>query len=291
MMLNSYRFGGPPFVGPLDAYTTNLWSAVSVRRLLTSWVGPSMTARNTTSGSTASIGFTPTGALDGAAISALAGANSVEATDFNTQIGASNHGFSAVATQRPLINNAGSNLSRLQFDGINDYFASGTNSGTPTGVTMFVKGKIRSTATSQIILEHSGNYNFSDSVSSYYDSGAAGVGAHKVSPAGYSVSNFGGALLDPYVQCFRWDRSQVSSGLQSVLFVNGVKQSRTEDTSSGTLPTGSIAASIWYIASRGGASIFSSLDLDTLLIYESALSDADCTAISNIVTALPSAYA
>ena len=62
----------PPFVGPLDDMTANLAVAYSLRRLLSSYEGPAIRARND-SDTEADIGFESDGTLDTTALTNLAG--------------------------------------------------------------------------------------------------------------------------------------------------------------------------------------------------------------------------
>lgn len=284
-LINPYRYGAG-FVGPLDGYTTGLWSAVSVERLLSSFSGGSVNAVNTTSLATATIGFNADGSLDTASLATLAGANSVVITDFLNQYGSSSHGFAAAGTNRPTIVSAGAYLGHVEFDGSSDGMGTGVASGTPSAFTVFIRGKLRSTSGTQVYIEHSANYNANESALIDYDAGALYVGTHKSSPSGYSVSGFSGLYLNDNVHAYRVDRSQVTSAAQTVAFVNGSKQTRSTNADTGTLPTGNFGASNWFLGARNQASFFAQLNVHTLLIYESALSDSDVSSISSILSGL-----
>lgn len=278
-------YGG--FAGPLDAWTTGLWSAVSLSRLLGSWNGGSFIGVNTTSSVSQTIGFNPNGSLDTTALAALAGANTVVVSNWLTQFNISPNGFAGTSAQRPPITTAGSFLGNIQFNGTANGLATGTASGGPTAFTVFFRGKLRSTSGTQIILEQSTNYNGADGAAVYYDAGALSVGVHDNAPSGYSLSNFSGTPPNDDVQCWRFDRSQATGATQCVLFVNGVKQTRSSNGDAGTLPGGPFIAGNWYMGARNLGSLFAQLNAHTQLIYESAISDADVASISTILAALP----
>lgn len=278
--------GGGAFSGPLDAYTTNLWTAVSVRRLLASWTGACFTARDTTDGDLLDIGFDSTGAIDASALSAFLGAHNATARALINQQGTGARGFdNSTTTQQPAAATAGVFDGKFAFDGSNDYMPTGTNSGTPSAFTVFIRGLLRATTT-QILLEHSTNYNSNNAAIAYYDAGAMSIGVHDTAPGGYSRSDFTGDYVNNNVQCWRFDRSQVTSANMTKLFINGTAETRNGNGDSGTLPDSTFGASAWYLGARGGT-VAAALDVHTLLIYEAALSDADVSAISTILAALP----
>jgi hypothetical protein len=80
--LSRTRFRGASFVGPLDAYSSNiqrLWCPG--RRLLSSWAGNSGTLRETNSSTEQTFGYLPTGYLNTAGVSSfISGAGASSAT-------------------------------------------------------------------------------------------------------------------------------------------------------------------------------------------------------------------
>jgi hypothetical protein len=277
--------GGASSFG-LDGYVTNLWGAFSISKLLSSYGGDALTAVNTNTAASAGIGFSGS-SLDTAALATLSGGtDTCVVSEYLNQEGTSARKFTATGTTRPRIVNSGVYDGKLVFDGTNDAMVGGANSGTPTAFTIFIRGLLRTTGT-QIILEHSTNFNSSDSAVAYYDSGSLSVGNHKTAGAGgYYRSDFAGVYPNNNVQAWRLDRDVVLGGAAgAACFVNGALQTRTANGDVNTMG-GNYAADIWYLAARAGTSLPSPLDLHTILIYESALSDADVTAISAILLAL-----
>lgn len=271
---------------PLDDYTAGLWSAVSVVRLLTTATA-AMTVRNTSGGGLADIGFDVDGEIDAAALSSHLGANNGTVRAWANQQGSATHGFDQSTTgAQPACATAGVFDGVVAFDGSDDFMPTGASSGTPTAFTVFLRGTLRSTTT-QILLEHAPNYNTYNAAIAYYDAGAMSIGVHHQSPAGYSRSDFTGDYPNANVHAWRFDRSQGSSAAMTKLFINGSAETRDANGDSGTLPSGTFDAYAWYLGARTGGSTPAALDVHTLLIYESALSDGDIAAISTILAALP----
>lgn len=270
----------------IDAFTTNLWGAFSLNRIITG-ATDAFVGINTTSLSTATIGFNSNGTLDLSALATLSGANSVAVSEFANQQGTAARKFGAgTAVLRPAIVTSGAFLGSIQFDGTSDGMVAGANSGTPTAFTVFLRGKLRSTGTS-VMLELSVNYNAGKFAVTSYDSGALQIGIHSGGSAAaqYAVSLFSGKAPNDDVQMWRFDRSQVVGPLSTRLAINGALQTRTGNADAGAMDA-NFAAAAWYLGARGQASLFAPLNVHTLLIYEGAVSDADAASISAILAAL-----
>lgn len=286
---------GPAFFGasgagttwPLDPYTSNLWTAMSVRRVLSSAVN-AFTVRRTSDSVIQDIGFDVGGAVDAASLLAFLGANNGTAHAWANQGATSANGFgTATTTRQPACATAGVSNGKLVFDGTDDLISSGASSGTPSAFTVFLRGLLRSTSGTQIILEHSANYNSNNSAVAYYDSAKMSVGVHDTAPGGYARSDFNTDYPNNNVQCWRYDRTQVTGAAMSKLFINGAAETRDANGDSGTLPDSTFSAQAWRLGARNGAASPAALDAHTLLIYEAALSDGDVAAISAIVAGLP----
>lgn len=284
--LGRRRVGG--FVGPLDAYSTNLWSAASLRRLLSSYTGPSFTGRNTTSSALASIGFNSDGTLDTNAIATLAGANNVVVQAFLSQFGGlgRSYGDGGSSARQPAVWTGGAYLGSIQFDGSTHGLGSGDTSGTVPAFTVFIRGKLRTTTGTQVITEHSTNSGSNDSTAQYYSASALSVSSVKVSTSGRVISDHSGSFPNDNVHCYRIDRAQTTGATQAVLFINGTKQTRSGNADLAPIPTGNFSAQRWHLAARNYTSLYAFLNLHTVLIYEGSLSDSDVSAISTIVAAL-----
>lgn len=279
------------FVGPLDSYTANLRSAVSIARLFTAYTAGPLNAYNTTSTATHEAVFTSGGALDSGELTTWGGSDTLKVKTLNTQYGTSDKGYDGEAdpARYPTLVNAGAYLGSAQFDGASDYLASASY--TPTQITIFLRGKIRTPTHSgrQVIIEHTTNPQVTGSFFVWYDNSSDGlrVGNYQASPAGYAISHHDGAYPNDDVQCYRLDRSQTTSALQNVLFINGTKQTRSGSYDTGTLPAGAWADGGMYLGARYGASSPATLNVHTFLVYDAALSDSDIDTISDIIAALP----
>jgi hypothetical protein len=173
----------------------------------------------------------------------------------------------------------------VEFDGTNDAWGGAPDFGGVSGATIFMRGKLRSASTA-IIIEHSANYGSNDAWTVYYDNSISRLvlGSHQNTGARFAIGEFNVTITTEAVYCFRFDRTQTSGANQCVLFVNGVKQTRTGATGeTGTVPTGNFATHPVYTGGRAASSLFAALNLKTQAIYNAALSDADCTAISALL--------
>jgi len=106
--LSSQGGGAPAFVGPLDAYTSNLAGAWSVaRRLLTDYTGPLIRVRRSSDDAEQDVGFDGVGALDTAALTTFVGSDSAFVTKVYDQSGSGYDAVQATALAQPQIVNAG----------------------------------------------------------------------------------------------------------------------------------------------------------------------------------------
>lgn len=277
------RNAGP--TGILGPYATNLWSAASLTRVLNAATDCALAER--TSGAVdATIGFDGGGGIDQTALLAHAGA-AATVQSFLDQSGNARPFLNGTSSGQPAIVSASTYLGKLQFDGANDTLSTGVQTYGPNpAITIFLKGRLRSTAATQFIIEHSANYNSNQSCVVYYDSAISRlvIGSHQLVVNRYAISEFNVTMTTDARWVFRIDRTQTSGANQCVCFKDGVKQTRTGATGeTGTVPDNNLAAAALSIGSRNAASGFASMDLYSLVIYSSALSDADCIAISALL--------
>jgi hypothetical protein len=278
-----------PFIGPLDNYTLNLWGAYSVDRLLSSYTGPSVKARDFSNGALQDIGFTVVGGFNASELSTFLGTHNGSCSSWYSQEGTLARAWGApFPSQYPTIATAGSFYGALSFDStVPHQMLTGAASGTPSAFTIYFRGRLRSPLGAQIILEHSANYNSNESMVVYYESGALSIGVHRSVPSGAARSDFTGDFPNNNVHCWAVDRTQLTSAAMTKLYINGVNDVRSADGSAGTLPAGNFTAQGWYLGARGVLAAPASLDAHTLLIYEGVHSDVEKAAISSIVAALP----
>lgn len=283
MLMAEYGVAAVGDTGPLAAWQTNLWSAVSIDRLLSLYAGAFIALRDSTAGTTTTIGDNGSGGLDTGAISTFLGSHNGTSPGIGSQKNGTLRDFGPSTTaKQPAVATAGTFLGSLQFDAVTDCMLPGQTSGTAGAYTIYLRGKVRTTAT-QVILELGTNYSSGNAITVYYDSGALSVGMHLGSS--YARSDYSGLLPNNNVFAFRFDPGAGSVATMAACFVNGTKQTRTGNGDSGT-PSGSFGDLVFYLGGRANASLFSALNLHTMLIYQLAHSDADVASVSSIVAAL-----
>jgi hypothetical protein len=273
--------------GPVsfDSYASNLTTAISVRRLFTSWSAPCLEMRNTSTNVLTDIPFLADGTLSAAAISAAcAGANGAVRSWYN-QLAPSTYGVDSVSgdAAQPLIATAGAYLGAVRFDGLDDHFNSGTGMHAgATALTIYFRGALRTQVGTQTILEHSFNHTANESMAVFAQGSDMAVAVNDVG-VGYVKSNFASGYPNNNVHCWRVDRSETTGALMARLYVNGVLQTRSSNNDTGSLPGSTFNSHIWYFGSKNGLSEFAALDAHTLMIYQQAHSPATIAEISQLV--------
>lgn len=104
------RAAAAPFVGALDAYTSNLWAARWTKRLLASYSGALIRVRRSSDNAEADIGYESDGSLDDAAVLAHCGASIGYVTTMYDQSGNSRNLTQAITTLQPSICASGAML-------------------------------------------------------------------------------------------------------------------------------------------------------------------------------------
>ena len=280
-----------PFTGLFDNWTANLFSAVSVAQLFTADPIYPIVAYDTVSLGTLTTQYTRKGLLDSTKLLSDSNGHDLTTSSLECHPSGGTRGFGMAATSyRAALVTSGAYLGGPQFNGTSNGAGTSATSGTPSGVTIYMRGKLRSTAGTQILLELSANFNNNNAWVVYYDATTGlNLGAHRLSPTGYAVSQFSGAAPNDDVHCYRFDLTALTSAAMCTLAIDGVAQTRTADASSGTLPGGNFASNTYYLAARAQASLFASLNLHTLFIFEALHTDAQVAAFSPLVKGLPSA--
>jgi hypothetical protein len=277
-------FGGHSSSAPsgvLDSYTTGLWLAVSTQKLLSAYAGPVLRVRRSSDNTEQDVSFSGT-SWDTAGMLSFAGAGSAYAAKWYNQEGTTARDLvQATAANQPRTVNAGGAESRPTWDGSNDFMASGTNSGTPTGFSVFIK------LTSpflglRLFYEHTVDMNAgSNDGCVYYFNPPLLVGGMTDNGATNQVNGTWAQASTPAtVYGMRFDRTLGSKPDQVILWADGTKTFRTSNSDVGGAVAGNFSAAAWYLGARSGGSFALDGGIDTFVIYESALSDSDMSAIA-----------
>ena len=276
----------------LDGYTTNLWGAYSIDQLFSTYFGNALTAVNLSNSASAGIGFAGR-SLDTTALATLSGGTATcVVSEFLNQFGAAGNKLVAAGSARPQVANAGVYSGKLVFDGIASVLNSAANSsGVNTAFTIILRGNYRApSATNGILCELSANFNQNKGYAASWSSNVLSLGIHDDTTqtnTDYWTSNFNSASPANNIQAYRFDKTQPNSTLSSQLFVNGVLQTRNSNSDAGTVGNTPFGSFPHYVGARGAGTLFSTLDLHTVLIYEGVVSNADIASISSILAQLP----
>lgn len=277
------------YVGPLNSYTTGLWSAAAVNRLLTSYTGPLLRVRRSSDNAEQDIGYLVNGALNTTVLASFVGSDSAFVTRWYDQSGAGNDFIQSTAASQPRLVNAGVYDGKLVFNptGSDDrMLTTATGSSSVASKSIFRKANLRAFTTSTV------EYNYGDTA---YP-GAGGAKQFQLAQAAapdrnqlYITSNGGNGY---YVSIYNsTTRTTSVSGIIHTIdaasatnrfkwYQGGVLQTQTFATTVGTLGlTGNFPAKIWAIGGTGyNTTQGAELDQWSCVIY-----DADKSADANAI--------
>lgn len=285
-------FGGPSGpTGLLDGYTSGLWAACALVRLIGSYgLGPAITVRRSSDNATQDINLLASGALDTTALSTFVGANSAFVTKWWDQSGFGNHFLQATAANQPRIVNAGTYDAKLVFNptGTSGFMKTSATGGAVTAKSIFRKVNTRA--------RNSNNVNFE------YGDGAllaTGSGSNQIqlddgnssgtqmglylatdSGAGYFVCihNTVSETGVPNGCIIRKGGGNASASLN--LYQAGALVTPSFSTTVGTVTeTGNFPAYTWTIGARASSASFGAqIDMWSCVIY-----DADMATNANAI--------
>ena len=265
--------------GRLDSFTSSVWGIYSIRKLRSAYSGSCMRIRRSNDDAEQDIGFT-LDSFDSAAVASFVGANSAYVTKIYDQSGSSNDLVQATAGSQPRIVNAGVVDTRIVFDGSNDAMETTNNSGTPTAFTAYMRGATRTAAQVRLLIHNPADAN--NTANLYYEPG----GSPTLTTRSYinQGANLKNASYDyklaGQVIANRWDRTQSGSGAAatSAAFSGGSALTGVSIDNTGSI-TGSFPAKPWRVAGDV-SSMFCALDLHSIVIYETAHSNATVERVS-----------
>lgn len=263
--------------GVFDNFTTGLWGLYSLRKQLTSYSGSCIRVRRSNDNVEADIGFS-SGYLDTVALLAHTGSNSGFITKWYDQSGASHDFSQATAAQQPRIVNSGIVDVAVVYSG--GQIMSTANSGTVPAFTAVIKGTINTS--SGVILEQSTAFVTNTGAIVSWASGRTNVFMSQTTNANLAASLFDNSLAGG-VLVSRWNRAAATKTLQAALLSGGVLQTRATNADAGTAISGNFTAAPWFLGSRSGLVSPMTGSLETVALYESALSDTNAETISRMV--------
>jgi hypothetical protein len=267
-------------VDTLDSYTTNLWGLYSLRRLRSAYAGSCLRVRRSSDDAEQDIGFS-SGLLDSASLASFIGANSGYVVTWYDQSGGGNDFTQATKANQPRIVNAGTIDPYLVFDGTNDGMSSVNASGTPSAITVFMRGNLENTAgATGMPIQLSTGYDTLGGYTIYRNSSnQLTVGTGNNGASNYVAMSFSTNMVGQVI-AGRGDRSQTTNATQGVMFSGGRKLAAAVDNSGGTRPTGNFTSRTWYLGFNGTSLYYLNGNIETFVIYETAVSDANVESIS-----------
>lgn len=277
-------FRPPPYA--LDAFVVGGWSACYFARLLTGWSGACMRIRRSSDNAETDIGFANRFVASGAAV-AFAGAGDAFLVTLYDQFGLGNHLTNSTASKQPRVVASGVWDGFARMDATNDFLVStSTSGGANTAFTAFLRGTLRNTASVQMLVEHTVDTNSNDGADYYSNTGpitgfavARNTSAQSVG-ATVAANNFDGS-----VSTLRCDVGEAAAADRVKIYKSGVYQANGSSVTGS--PTGAFANASYYIGARGGVSLFASLNLLGVVIYQGSagLPNARISAISDALAA------
>ena len=288
MIIDPYRF--PPSPGALDGFTTNIWGAFGLKKLVGPYTGPALRLRRASNDAEQDIGFTGD-ALNLVAMAAFANFDVLFVVTWYDQSGNGNHLTQSTKAKQPRIYDGGGvgYFGHLFFDGTDDQMDTTATSGTPTAFTVFVSATTNDLTPTKIIFEHSNDAGSNKGAAAYTGSPTSNKQLLLMGspPSGYMQNYFAIGTLPngTDVNAYRFDRTQAAEADRATLFVAGSQQTRDGAASSGSFDVGSTFDSeAWHIGARADGSLQQFIDYRAFVIYESAKSDSDISSISAALT-------
>lgn len=273
-------------VPPLDGFASGLVGAYAFRRLLSSYTGPLIRVRDSTSGTEYDIGYGADGTLNLAQLFTNIGAHNATIAKFYDQSGGGNNLQQTTGTKQPVIVNASNNfLGYALFDGGDDFMSTAnTSGGTNTAFTAFIRAHLRSLIGSQMVLEHTADTNSNNGADWFNNNSTAqthyAVARNSVAQIVSGSWTGGNSFNLNAMAALRVDVTEAVENNKVKNYYDGaLTSSGTANTGS---PVGAFANANYYVGARGGVSVFAGINLYELMLYQGAtgLSAATIAAIT-----------
>lgn len=269
----------------LDSVSVGFESVLSLRKMMSA-ARAGIRVRRSSDNAEQDIGFDGS-SLDVTALLAFVGSGSGYVRTIYDQSGKGCHAQQATAAAQPRIVNAGVYDGAIKFNGTSNFMAiTGMALGTPY-LGIYERLFHPATSTSKIIAEASANYNSSGQAFLHFAGQVSGVNFVSINASNEAGAQRAHQYPLPSAKSnnsFIFDRAK-SGVSEMTAYVNGVAS--TPLATPGTVElTGSFSAYTVYLGSRGGTSLFSDVEIDTLM-FTAKKSDFSRIAIENGITKNP----
>lgn len=279
-LINPFAFSAATGSGPIDSYTSNIWGAYGLQRLLSSYSGSAIRVRRSSDSTEQDIGFSGND-LDTSALSTFVGSGTGYVVTWYDQSGLGHNFSQSTTTKQPVIFDTGVYTKEILFDGVDDQILTSASCSAVSALSAVWAGHNRIGASSNsenvLVTGSSEAIVSSNYTSGTYTSNYMGLYAACTTT---SISHFNGSLSsDTDVYAVRWDRSQGAVTTENTFLKNGVAVSSV--AVAGSQVSGNFTANVWYLGGSTGS--YNRLAIKSLVLYEAAVSN---TTIANISTAL-----
>jgi hypothetical protein len=265
-----YDLGIAAPVGLLESLSVTPIVAMSLNKVVAS-ATVAIRVRRSSDNTEQDIGFSGS-SLDTASLNSFVGSNSAFVSKFYDQTGNGFHAVQAAAANQPRIFNAGVYDGNLVFDGTNDFLKiTAPTMGTPQA-GIYGRFSFPSGISTNIVVEQSTNYNSNaQSFVLYHDGGPGQPAAmsmrNTTTSTDFRLQGFGVSTGAIKKHSALFNRSLTGSS-EELLWQDGASFTGNPPASGGQVEqTGVFSTYDIYIAARGGASLFSAMSINSLILY------------------------
>lgn len=252
--------------------TANLWNAYGLHLLIQSYTGAAIRVRRSSDSTEQDINFNGL-YLDVAALLSFAGAGDAYIVKLYDQTGNGRYMGQTTTGMQPRIVASGVYDGFVRFDGSDDFLTSnGNSSGSNSGVTFYMRGALRSTASLQVLLELSSNFNSFKAPLIVHDTTFQLI-THNGSGGIYCIRDHASGLIPTErVSAFRFDTTQAAND-ENRWFAAGAEVAGTPTHFGGGDTSGNFAAQAWNLGKRNGGTSAAALNFVYGALYETAHAD------------------
>lgn len=252
----------------LDGFATTPRAVLSLRKKISTATN-SIRVRRSSDNAEQDIGFSGD-SLDTASLSSFVGANSAFVTTIYDQTGNGENAVQTTAANQPRIVNAGVYDGAMIFDGTNDSMSISSLTMGAAAAGIYTKMNMPTPTGVHILFEQSINYNNNaQSFVVYLDNATSGklnlACRNTTGGTDYRLRHFPATLNSMLQQTSLYDRALTGTS-EVAAYQSG--SALTGTSGGGTAEqTGVFSTYDLYIGARAGSSLFTALQLETLVIY------------------------